>query len=1018
MRRPQKHESFRNRLLGAISTAGLLLAVLCCSCSTREIREPRTYAASSAVTVREGTITIPTYPWGPGDLNPHFPWTYGKPIYPYPLLDELSRRKVPRTYRTMILENDFLRVTVLPELGGHVHSVYDKAAGREMFYVNHVIKPGLIGLRGAWISGGIEFNTGPQRHTVTAVSPVSCRFVEFEDGSKGIAIGTTERVFRTRWVVVLRLRPGRRFLEERIRIANVTPYLQPYYFWNCTAVPNTDGMRFLYPMKIGTDHAGTTFYNWPVDHGVDLSWSKNYRKPTGIFAYECNQDFFGSYDFSEDYGIVAYADHYQAPGKKAWTWGRGEDGIRAMATLTDDGSWYNEVQTGPLRTQADYGILEPHHVLCWNEWWYPVHSLQGYVFANRDVAFNVIERGSGAFEIRVIGTGTWSNCILTLSKGRRKAERTIEVSPRSPTVLRFGQQEPGGGPPYTIELKSPEGVLASFTYPLELKTPRIPGGTKEEEEEPRTASRWWVNGVKADKQAKVPEARRCFLEALAADPDWYPAHLSLAVLDLESGLAEAAIPHLKAVLAVDPDNGPAHFWLAQAALELGDTDKVLTHAFQAVRYKATCALGWALAGEAALRLHQWSKAVDRLARAAYEDLQDTAVWNLYAFALAKAGDARRARWASLRALAEDPLDPVATLVLADPAWITSDGRSVPGKKPPERFLAEPQTVLEIAALCASLNMPAAGLSLLKWTSLAPGAKATPITYLYAAVFASRLGLRSESSGYLSRAKKLSPDYVFPHRLETLRILEEVERLDPDDWRPHYYAGCLLLRYYRKEEAVKEWRKALELGGSYSVLYRNLGLVKWKLEGDPGGAIPLYEKALKARPEDLTLYRDLARLYQSVNRWGDALAVLECTLKFKRYRSDVIELLARTYFHEKKYEKAAALLDTYEFHAWEGQHSMHDVYVDVHMELGKLALKRKALERAVSEFKRALDYPENLGVGRPESAKPARQYLWLGKAYQEAGRYKEALEAFRKAASFGSQEARNLLERRTLKTQPR
>ena len=379
--------------------------------------------APDEVRVYESTVELPTYPWSRGDLNPHFPWTYGKPIYPYPLQDELSRKKIPRTYRTMVVENKFLKVTVIPELGGHVHSVFDKTAGRQMFYVNHVVKPGLIGLRGAWISGGIEFNTGPQRHTVTCVSPVSCKFVEFEDGSKGIAIGNVERVFRTQWVVVIRLRPDRKFLEERIRIANVTPYFQPYYFWNCTAVPNTDGMRFLYPMKVGTDHAGRKFYRWPIHNGVDLSWSKNYLRPTSIFAYKCDQDFFGSYDVDADYGIVAYANHYQVPGKKAWTWGRGDDGIRAMATLTDDGSWYNEVQTGPLRTQADYGLLEPHQVIAWKEWWYSVHGIGTYVYANKNVALNVIEKEGDKLQIKLIGTGTWKDCELVLCGGKIKKKR-------------------------------------------------------------------------------------------------------------------------------------------------------------------------------------------------------------------------------------------------------------------------------------------------------------------------------------------------------------------------------------------------------------------------------------------------------------------------------------------------------------------------------------------------------------------------------------------------------------------
>lgn len=471
---------------------------------------------AAPVQMRLGTITIPTYPWGPDDVNPYFPQTHGKPIYPYPMQDNLSRQKVDRTYDTLVLENDYLRVTVIPELGGHVHSVFDKAANREMFYVNQVVKPGLIGLRGAWISGGIEFNTGPHGHTVTCVSPLSCRFVEHDDGSRSIAIGTIERVFRTQWVVVVTLRPGRKFLEERIRIFNPTPYVQPYYFWNCTAVPNTDGMRFMYPMTLGTDHAGKTFYRWPVNKGVDLSWSKNYRRPSSIFAYECDQDFFGSYDYDVDHGVVAYANHFDLPGKKAWTWGRADEGVRAMGTLTDDGSFYNEVQTGPLRTQADYGLLQPHQTVEWQEWWYPVHGIGGYEFATRDVAVNALMlQDVGDLSVRVIGTGTWENAeIRVVRDGRDTARKQLSISPKQPTTVSFS----GMVSPVGIEIAAGGRTLASFTYPLPLPKREPPGGWLKRLAETATAADGardrWAAGVLADKQSKPQEAREHFREAI------------------------------------------------------------------------------------------------------------------------------------------------------------------------------------------------------------------------------------------------------------------------------------------------------------------------------------------------------------------------------------------------------------------------------------------------------------------------------------------------------------------------
>jgi hypothetical protein len=310
-------------------------------------------------------------------------------------LDSLSRDKTNRTYRTVMLENEYLRITFLPELGGKIHEVLDKTTGlpRErkgsktpsgsadnlsrgepMFYVNHVIKPGLIGQCGAWTSGGVEWNTGPQGHTVSCMQPVDVVILPPEkDGSRSVAIGETERIYRTKWTVVVTLRPGRSFIEERIRIYNPTETIRPYYFWNCTAVPNTPGFRFIYPMTLGCDHAGEKLFNWPVDNGSprertanealgsserplsrgkDLTRGTNYQDASSIFAWHCDQDFFGSYNDDLDRGVVAYANHHQLPGKKAWTWGQGGFGKMHQMDLTDDDGTYNEVQTGPLLTQA------------------------------------------------------------------------------------------------------------------------------------------------------------------------------------------------------------------------------------------------------------------------------------------------------------------------------------------------------------------------------------------------------------------------------------------------------------------------------------------------------------------------------------------------------------------------------------------------------------------------------------------------------------------------------------------
>jgi len=165
--------------------------------------------AAGPVTAGTGQIEIPTYPWS-AVKHPYFRGTDKVNIYPYAMLDFLSREQTRRSYRTVVLENDYLRITFLPELGGKIHEVLDKTTGQPMFYVNHVVKPGLIGQCGGWTSGGVEWNTGPQGHTVSCLVPVEVEILPVEkDGSRAVAVGEMERVYGTKWTVVVRLRPGR-----------------------------------------------------------------------------------------------------------------------------------------------------------------------------------------------------------------------------------------------------------------------------------------------------------------------------------------------------------------------------------------------------------------------------------------------------------------------------------------------------------------------------------------------------------------------------------------------------------------------------------------------------------------------------------------------------------------------------------------------------------------------------------------------------------------------------------------
>ena len=251
-------------------------------------------AFSEAARVWQGDLQIPTYQLGAEDPNPPFPFAGRGGVYPYPMLDDLTGRLETKTYKAVFLENEYLKAIVLPELGGHLYSLYDKVNKREVLYRNHVVKYGLVALRGAWMSGGIEFNF-PNGHTVVTVSPVAFTTLQESDGSATVVVGDVDQVTEMHWEVALTLRPGVARLEQQVTLFNSTPLTNLYWFWANAAVPSTDDMQFIYPMREANPHERGALWSYPIHDGVDYSHAKNVRQPTSLFAHDVQRSFFGAY---------------------------------------------------------------------------------------------------------------------------------------------------------------------------------------------------------------------------------------------------------------------------------------------------------------------------------------------------------------------------------------------------------------------------------------------------------------------------------------------------------------------------------------------------------------------------------------------------------------------------------------------------------------------------------------------------------------------------------------------------
>lgn len=952
----------------------LLLAVLAMPAVSQD--------SNDGVKTYTSDMTIPTYPWrGKDDVNPSFRWTSAPmysphtTTYPYPMQDNLSKTKADQTYKTLVLENEYLKVIVIPELGGHVHTIIDKVTGQSMLYENKVIKPSLIGLRGAWTSGGIEFNTGPQGHTVTCLSPVEAKPIDFADGSKGIAIGNVEQVYHTQWVVVLRLRPGRSFLEERIRMYNPTRNRHLYYFWNCVAMPNTPGTQFIYPMTLGTDHDGKIFFNWPVHEGKDLSWLKNFDKPTSIFSYRCDQDFYGSYDHDLDRGVIAHANHYELVGKKSWTWSMSRWGERAQNALTDDGSLYNEIQTGPLPTQADYGLLEPHQTVEWEEWWRPVRGTQGVAFSTKDVSANVKTDGKNV-TVLIHGSGTWEATCAIEGLG----EQPVKITPDKSVSATFPCKDPGK--PLNITIAKGREVLAQFTHPLPLPKRTIPENPRALPSE-ETAAGLWLRGIYQDKTGGQHTARESFEQALKKDENFAPALAALGELDVEAGRYEEARKNLEKSLKLNPDDGMATYYLAQAYWELGRDADALETVYVAARRPESACPAYNLAGAIWLSKGEFVRAIDPLRKALDFNAQDLASRTMLAYALWKTGNREAATHELADVQRRDPLDMPSAIVL--------ERMGKEDQEFTERIAGRKEEVMDAAEffLRAGLTEEAVGV-LERYYLSVEKREPEPMAYYWHGVLAGQ-------AGSLEQAASMSVDYCFPSRRSDLRILEEAVKRQPKDWKAKYLLGNACFERCRKDDAVKLWKEARAIDASYSVLHRNLGLVAWKVERKNWEAIEHYEAAHRCNPNDFPLYRDLGTLYLDMKEYTKARDLLEKAREKKCARADVVTLLGRAYVALGEFEKGIELMLADSYTNWEGQFSLNAIWASLHVGLGEKLLRGGRAQEALKKFQLALEAPKSLGAGQMVDAPAAEEYYWIGKAHEALGRMDEARTAWKRAS---------------------
>jgi tetratricopeptide (TPR) repeat protein len=988
---------------------------------------PLTAAEPPAVRAWEEAVEIPTYVMGPAEPNPMFFTPNGyqgasSAVYPYPLLDRLGTVKSPRTYKGLFLENSFVKLSVLPEIGGRLFSAVDKTNGYDFFYRQSVIKPALIGMAGAWISGGIEWNVF-HHHRVSTFMPVDSSIEEHPDGGKTLWVGETDLRHRMKWIIGLTLRPDRSYIEATLKIFNRTPFAHSFLYWANPAVHANEQYQVLFPpgTEFATFHGKNQFSSWPISHqvyngadytaGVDLSWWKNHPKPTSFFAWNPPDEFLGGYDHGKQAGVMYWADHNLAPGKKLWEWGPGPEGRMWDRILTDSDGPYIELMAGAFSdNQPDYSWIQPHEVKIVKQYWYPLRGIGGAKRANLEGALN-LEVAGGRAKVGINSTSEQPGAVVRVAvKGRTVLEQRADLGPGTPFVrdipLPAGTLETD----VRASLLSATGKELIAYQPLPRPSDPMPEPVRKPFPAPRdieSSEEVYLTGLRLE-QFYDPSARPepYYEEVLRRDPGDLRANVALGTRELRRALYESAEARLRTAVAREsrhytrPRSGEAQYYLGLALRAQGKLDSAYEAFGRAAWDRAFSAPAYTAMAEIDGRRGRFADALGRAEQAGITAALDTKILGLQSAFLRRLDRAEEAEARAAKALAIDPLD-----FLAANEGILAAMRLGKDVATPQQTLARlmrgaDQSFLELATDHANAGLWDEAIEVLSRhlpASAGPGVDPL-VLYTLGYLQEQKAEAQKAASSYAAGAR-LSPDYCFPFRLESIDVLRAAIRTQPADARAHSYLGNLLYDL-QPDAAIALWKKAVELEPGLAIAHRNLAFGLAHTRNDVKSAISALEQAVVLHPSDPQLLFELDELYDAGRASLETrLARLEAHQEtvLLKHTSTVRQVMV--YVLLERYDEALALLSKRHFHVWEGEGGVHDWYVDAHLRRGERRLAAGDKAGALADFEAALVIPDNIEVGSRIGERRAEVLYFIGQAQMALGQREKGLASLREAAGL-------------------
>ncbi|ROR97225.1 uncharacterized protein DUF5107 [Salana multivorans] len=939
-------------------------------------------AAGAAVAWSE-PLTIRTYEAGTPSAYPMYldqrvyQGSSGR-VYPLPFVESVADDGVERPWQAIHLENAYVRLVVLPELGGRIHIGYDKTTGYDFFYRNNVIKPALVGLGGPWISGGIELNW-PQHHRPATYLPVETTIESAEDGSVTVWCHDHDPFDRMSAQHGVRLHPDSSVVELVVRLHNRTSERQTFLWWANVAAAVNDDYQSFFPedVRYVADHARRALTAFPnadrpyygVDYaalaaatpGADrIDWYRNVLVPTSYMIVDSQQDFFGGYDHGVGAGFVHWAERRISPGKKQWTWGNAPFGHAWDAQLTDDDGPYVELMAGVYTdNQPDFTWLLPGETKTFTQCWYPIPAIGPAHQATPDAAVSVDRSVPGTVVAAFAVTAPRDGARLTIRRGDEVlASATVDAVPGVPATLRADVEV---GPAVHAELHDADGRLLVAWAPTEVEDDE-PWVASEPlpPEEVDSVEELYLTGVHlAQYRHPTRSPLPYWTEALRRDPGEVRTHLALGDRDHRAGRYEDALAHARVALERltrrnwNPQDAEAFYLAGLALARLGRATEAEA-AFGKAGWDGT----WAPAAGLELARSLAATGRNRAALRVLDSIDgvvahDTRRDALRAILLRRLGRDGEAAWVIADALAVDPLDATLRVLAADGAPASPTGAGTP---------TDAGILYDVALDLWKAGEAEAALDLLAEVVAAPVTPAgswRPVAHYTAAAILDGLGRAEDAAAERRAARASDLTRAFPSGLDQHDVLVAALAAEPDDGVAALLLGMALYATHRREEAAVLWERAIAGGVEHPVLLRNAGLAAYNVTREDDLAWRRYEQAVAAAPDDARLRYEQDQLASRLGHaTAERLARLDPVRGLVLTRDDLtIEYVGLLTAHGRA-EEAMEILTTRRFHPWEGGEGRT---------LAAWDAAREALGLPLA------DPPANLGEARPRFVPPVARH---------------------------------------------